>query len=348
MELLDYYKKDDNTMLSTLKGKDLQEFLSLLNDYNIDYRDKLNLDEKDTFGIEIEYEKINYKKHKKLIDLEWQGEFLPWSFHTDSSLFNGAEVNSPILKDNENTWQELKRICNYLNTFSFIWVNSGGHIHVSATSLGEDLDIWVKFLKLWATYENVIFRFSYGEYVTPRPRIIRFATPIIYDIKDIITKEKIDSYVDPYAIIDSPLFSLAKDIAVNLDHIEDLKENKNGNTIEFRCPNGTLNPIVWQNNINLFMHLIMYSRSNNYDQDIVDKRRVSNYLKYFKNLSYVELVKLYNEIYLEQAIELSDLLFDNNLDKINYLKQYLKSFEVGTHNFEKSKSFSRSLKKGKY
>ena len=38
-----------------------------------------------------------------------------------------------------------------------------------------------------------------------------------------------------------------------------------------------------------------------------------------------------------------DLAFDNNLDKIYFLRQYLKSFEIGNKKFEKAKTF---VKKG--
>ena len=34
------------------------------------------------------------------------------------------------------------------------------------------------------------------------------------------------------------------------------------------------------------------------------------------------MFELLRNIYLEQAIELSDMIFDNNLDKIYFLKQY--------------------------
>ena len=337
---------DDNTSLLKLRGSDLQEFLVFLDDYDIKYRDQLNFEEKDTFGIEIEYEKINKNKHKKMEVLEYSGAFPSWKFVFDSSLYHGCEVDSPILKDTKEAWQGLKDICEHLRKYSIIWYNCGGHIHISATSLGEDLKVWINFLKLWQTYENIIFRFSYGEYLTPRPRIIRFAYPISNELEKILTKENLDSCVDPYSIIWSSLFDLEKDNAVNLNHIEDLKKNQYGNTIEFRCPNGTLNPIVWQNNINLFMHLLMYSRSLNYNKDIVDNRYNINKEKYFRGLEAIDLIRIYNEIYLEQSLELADMLFDNNLDKINFLKQYLKSFEVGTKNLQKSKTFSKSLKRG--
>ena len=38
-------------------------------------------------------------------------------------------------------------------------------------------------------------------------------------------------------------------------------------------------------------------------------------------------VYLYRNIYLEQAIELADLIFKRNIDKIYFLRQYLKSFQ---------------------
>lgn len=35
--------------------------------------------------------------------------------------------------------------------------------------------------------------------------------------------------------------------------------------------------------------------------------------------------KLYGEIFLPEALEFSDMIFDNNLDKVYFLKQYLKN-----------------------
>ena len=44
-------------------------------------------------------------------------------------------------------------------------------------------------------------------------------------------------------------------------------------TIEFRCPNGTLNEVIWQNNLNLFVHLLLYAKSNDFDEYRVEKRK---------------------------------------------------------------------------
>lgn len=106
-----------------------------------------------------------------------------------------------------------------------------------------------------------------------------------------------------------------------------LKNNKN--TIEFRSPNGTLEPVIWQNNINFFTKMLIYCKSGDFDEDIVEKRLEFNNQDLY----------LYRQIFLTQALELTDLIFDNNLDKIYFLRQYLKSFEVSNEPFTKAKRF---------
>ena len=46
----------------------------------------------------------------------------------------------------------------------------------------------------------------------------------------------------------------------------------------------------------------------------------------------------YEMIYSSEALELADLIFDTNLDKINFLKQYFKNFQKGNgENFREEK-----------
>lgn len=42
--------------------------------------------------------------------------------------------------------------------------------------------------------------------------------------------------------------------------------------------------------------------------------------------SYKEIKFLYNEIDLKNVLEFVDLIFDNNLDKLNFLRQYIGDF----------------------
>lgn len=49
----------------------------------------------------------------------------------------------------------------------------------------------------------------------------------------------------------------------------------------------------------------------------------------------------YSYIYTEQALELADLIFTSNIDKLYFLRQYIKSGEVTTKSFAKSKTFTK-------
>jgi len=107
------------------------------------------------------------------------------------------------------------------------------------------------------------------------------------------------------------------------------------NTLEFRSPNGTIDPVIWQNNLNMLVNLLLYCKSNDFNNDVIDKRH-DKYKEKYNSLYW------YNEIYIDQALELCDLIFTNNLDKINFLRQYLKSFEIcNKGKYIKSKRFTK-------
>ena len=102
------------------------------------------------------------------------------------------------------------------------------------------------------------------------------------------------------------------------------------NTIEFRSANGTLNHIIWQNNINFYEHFLRYSTNPNFDFDRINYR--------MKNQEFS--LEYFNIINIEEALELADLIFDNNLDKINFLRQYLKNFKT-IDEFKKTRVFTK-------
>ena len=83
----------------------------------------------------------------------------------------------------------------------------------------------------------------------------------------------------------------------------------------------------------LFLSLIKYSVSDKFGHDILDRRytfvcdRMSNLL-------------FYKEIYIKQALELADMIYSTNLDKLYFLRQYFKSFEV-SNAFVKAKIFTK-------
>lgn len=329
-DIFEFIMPNENDKISKMNGLDLQNLLILIDDYKIKLRDELNIEKDITFGLELEFENAKKSKIKKQLDENSLSN--EWVVKQELTLKNGAEINSPILIDNKKNWEDLNLICSILNNLSSISKKSGGHIHIGTQTLGSSVDSWANFLKLWAVYENIIFRFSYGDFLTFRPNIMKFAKPISenfwidsYDLKS--KKESLDSYIlknncEKYQAVN---FCNVKKDMYDYFHIE--------NTIEFRCPNGTLNPIIWQNNVNFFIKLLTYCKGLYFDNEIIDKRHEIN-LDIYNNL------ELYNEIYLNQALELCDLIFTNNTDKVYFLKQYLKSFKIS----EKHKRYLKNSK----
>ena len=235
--------------------------------------------------------------------------------------------------DNTKNWTDLKEACNIIEKYAKVGNNTASHIHIGAHILGNDINNWLNFIKIWATYENIIFRFSYGEYLNERPNIKVFAYPIADTFTYLYELLKNNSDFDDFFNNYSKL-NLNKYFSVNLlNALDNYKYfNKNNhlditNTIEFRCPNGTLEPIIWQNNANLFAKLLIYSKNNNFNHDIIDKRKTTTNINNYKIIS------------LEQSLELADLIFTNNLDKIYFLRQYLKSYEESDKILKKSKRF---------
>lgn len=324
-----YLKPNENDNLSSLSGTDLQYLIVLLNEYYLELRDNLNLDKKITFGTEIECEDVKKEqlnKFKKILNDK------KWHIIVDYSLFRGKEIISPILSDNINYWKDLDMVCRILKECSIIKNNAAGHIHVGTQILDNDFNKWVNFLKLWGVYENIIFRFGYGEYLSSRVALNKYSAPLknkistIYDIKD---KDEIEIFIKNF-ISNSNRF-----LAVNFNNVKDLSNFGYKNTIEFRCPNGTLEATIWQNNINFFTKLLLYANSNNFDNDRVEERKS-------KLDEYDDIMTYSNEIFLEESLELADMIFDNNLDKLYFLRQYLKSFEIGCKTLVKAKTFISS------
>ena len=91
--------------MSKFNSKDLRHLFFLLEDYLISYKKKLNInDDNNSFGLEIETEHANTGLIKDFI----QSKYSSWSYCGDSSLDNGIEVLSPILTNNEKSFEQLK------------------------------------------------------------------------------------------------------------------------------------------------------------------------------------------------------------------------------------------------
>ena len=98
-----------------------------------------------------------------------------------------------------------------------------------------------RFLKLYAMYEDIIYRFSKGEDSEYRETLDMYAPPIILSLKGAL------QYDDEAAI---DIFSDNKRYGLVFKSKQDL--------IEFRTPNAKSNPILRQNYITTFYYLLMF------------------------------------------------------------------------------------------
>jgi len=350
-----YLNPVNNELLSKICKKDLDEILKYINKYYLEYRCLLGFDNNVTFGIELEMEYFkggfsNFEPFRQLINNTVSNG--NWDTKNDVSLLNGKydygrEISSDILRDCETSWIDIKNVCEVSSLWGVIGSKCGGHIHVGAQILGSNTLYWYRFIKLCSIYENIIYRFGYGEYLTYRPIITTKAKPsaLLYGSRLPIIESKINNdlftmliYVRDKSV---PLDSL-KDYGIsfwhmlcddNYDMYEDYNKINRYCTVEYRAPNGTFDYVIWQNNINFFVKLLLYCKSDNFDDDVLDRR-------YFLVSDNFNNLSSYSEIHLEQAIELCDMIFSNNLDKIYFLRQYLKSFEVSDKSFVKAKKFT--------
>ncbi len=304
-------EKNDDFIL--LRGRDLQDLLVEVENYFLEYREKINLPSNVTFGVEIEYEGVSRVKTNKFIDKNLKD----WISKDDGSLRSGGEVTSPIMKDRVKYWQELKKVCEYLSKKGADTShNAGGHVHIGANVLGYDVESWRVFLKLYTVYENVIFRFVYGDKISGRSGLLKYAPPtadFIYRLMPLINKAKSEHDIKNILL----LLTKKRHVALNFDNVGGSRKN----TFEFRSPNASTNAVIWQNNINTFGKMLVSSKNKVLDEEFLDYKLEHEYFPYLEN-DY-----LYDVMNLKNVLEFVDLVFDNNLDKIYFLRQYLKNFQ---------------------
>lgn len=312
-----FISSEQNDYFANLGEIDLQELLVQTENYFLQYRDKLNLPEDVTFGTELEYEDIS----KNDTDVFLKNHLNSWTSEIDNSLKSGGEIVSPILHDSIECWKELKIVCDYLSGAKANTLDrAGGHIHIGAHILGSNVHAWKNFLKLYMTYENILFRFAYGDKISGRERLKAYAFPIADTLyKKLATIDKAYNMSRMF----SCLASIDGRFALNLHHVDFDNPNKvnNENTLEFRFPNASTSAVIWQNNINTFAKMLVSARDNVMDVEFLDYKLKHEFVPYEGN------EYRYNEVCLKNALEFVDLVFDNNLDKVYFLRQYFKNFQ---------------------
>ncbi len=260
------------------------------------YRDRLNIPSNVNFGLEFELDKINYDEVYKLIRSRMGGN---WTVKTDDSLTKGcnAEVVSPVLRNNKETWILLRKMGELLEKLNPSYDKCSFQVNFDG-SLIPSVEDRVRFLKLYAMYEDIIYRFSKGEDSNYRDSLEMYASPIVLSLRGVLS-------ISDNAVVD--MFTDQKRYGVTFKTKNDL--------IEFRTPNMSNNPIFFQNYINTFYHLLACVASKKYD-----RREVDEYIDRFSKIYLLEGYELEKR---DKALRLCKMIFPKTLDQTNFMHQYL-------------------------
>lgn len=330
-----------NDRLSLMNEVDKKEFICELLNYKLKLRNNLGINNSLTFGLELEFENIkcDILEFEKLFNnleltkgniVELYHDTHLWNIVDDKTLLNGKEVRTPILTDNQKYWLSLVKVCAFIKKYASIGPHCAGHIHVGTQILNNKKEALLNLLKLWGVYENILYRYGYNEYLNQNPEI-KYSKPSSIDYLNVYDKMVNTNYDIETLLLELPGRLKAINFSI-ATLISDYKRIAYKDTIEFRSPNGTLDAVIWQNNVNTFIKLLLSCLDNKFDMDIVLKRQ--------KVLESLEDRFDYNKIYLDAALELSDIIFNNNLDKIYFLRQYIKNNEVSYEAMKRTKKFT--------
>ena len=160
-----------------------------------------------------------------------------WFVKDDRSLMKdkNAEIATPVLNNEKNYWILLKKLAKMIKKLNPSFDNCSFQVNFDGSLLPTEA-ARVTFLKLYAYYEDIIYRFSKGEDACYRESLDTYASPIILSLKDTLYFGEDDKDL----ILER--FSNQKRYGISF-------KTENKDLIEFRTPNGTYNPILWQNYI---------------------------------------------------------------------------------------------------
>lgn len=282
-----------------------------------EYRDNLGLKESETFGLEIEYE----MGVKRIIKYLLTRNHLGWNEVDEDELtvLNrfGGEVISPVLMDSYETWTTLVDVLKCIRiSGGTATSNTGGHIHFDRSFLNDNIEDYIYMLKCWCVFESIIEKIACGSFSRIRPIAKYMASSFTKNMLE--NKKDIEILIDKRNDLEFKellymLRSVLKDCkcnSISLYGIENPYNMFSNNTFEVRIPNGTLNPVIWQNNVNFFAKFLRYFKTD-YDKELIN---------YYYNLLND---KEYNEFTM--ALLLGSLIFDKDSEgNFNYLRQYVR------------------------
>ena len=325
-EKIDFFKAciESKEDILSEKGKDILTAFSkddelIENRFDSMGEEVINLPLNMTAGMESESE------GKLSQEILHQFEYKKWEKEVEVSLECGVEVKSPKLTSNIEDTKELYTVINALNKMGqTVSERCGGHVHIGADYL-QSKEAYANLMELYCNTEKALYAISNEKGTIPRTGIMEQAVVIADSVYEAIEEGTVD--LNDEAELDEFIESLKeiqktskikgyedRSVGLNLLNVNNAK-----NTIEFRLPNGTLNPELWIENINLFGGMIAVA------QELAEIEK-----KEIKTKEDEEKLKLFNEVkYDENEKEsLKSLLLLIGVKLEKYIDRYETNIEL--------------------
>ena len=213
---------------------------------------KLIMPEDMTFGVEIESEGTYHRMVRK--------DILPddWIAKGDASLRHGVEAISPILK--KGSEEEIAMVCSIIKSLGLEATRScAGHVHIGSKYFGNDVNCYKNLIEIFSSVESILYLIVNQEGDIPRKYAFRYSLPITSKIDDVVSHDSdffdkansFDRFSRVIKSVQKTRFSSINFNNLGIPHKD---------TIEFRLANGTLNPNVWIDNVNLYAGLMWLAK----------------------------------------------------------------------------------------
>ena len=262
-------------------------------------RETMNIPEKTDFGLEIEIQGVDNSKKEIVTNIDSN-----LKCKEDLSLNNrGFEITTPVYNNRKEDLLLLRELSLALKELNPVFDNCSFQVNYNNNF---NIKEQINFIKVFSYYEKILYRFSKGSDERFRDTINIYAN-LVYP--EFIFEYKNNYYMPEYSLL---YFQNAKRYGINYKTYDKL--------IEFRTPNGTVDYSLWLNYINSFYFLLDAIKNKKFDMEKIEKYILDyeNNLNERYSLSYGDF-----EIELEKCLELIDILFTDDMDKIYFLKQYI-------------------------
>ena len=205
----------------------------------------------------------------------------------------GCEVISPPMNSTEEYSQQIYTVNNMLiGLGQTANVKCGGHVHIGADYLTSK-QAYDNLKDIYCITEKILYVITNEKGTIPRPGILENAVMLSDELKrtiafksyDIIDENQLDKFIEVWKDSQFEIAGRKRAYDGRSTGLNMLNVNNVKNTIEFRFPNGTLNPEMWIDNINLLGGIVTISQELAEIQERDAKTQEESYkLEIFENL----------------------------------------------------------------